>query len=189
MVDQAEIHRKAIGCEYEECREALNQLLINFAILPDKEQAWEDLHRLTLDEDSDVRRGVTCECLFIFPQVLDKEQAWKDVILLMQDEDTFVRSSVAYAFGSAYPHVPDKEQVWKDLIRRTQDEDISVRMYANHSLGRISIFKATGAENDEKFRKELKKALEFFEKSSTEEPFNPSKFCFPFYRSFYTIAF
>jgi len=76
------------------------------------------------------------------------------------------------------------------MFRLTQDEDSDVRVYANHSLGRASIFRATEAEREEEFRRELEKALDFFEKSSTEARFiNPANFCLPFYRSFHTLIF
>ena len=39
---------------------------------------------------------------------------------------------------------------------------------ANHSLGRVSIFKASQAKTDEDYKKELEKAIEYF-KSATEE--------------------
>ena len=154
MVDQAEIHRKAVSDEVEELREATGLLRGNFADLPDKEQAWDDLHRLAGDEDSGVRLGA------------------------------------AGALGTAFPHVPDKEEAWEDLHRLAGGEDSYVRVSANHSLGKASIFRATGAENEEDFRKEMKNALEFFERSSKEATYsNPSRFCLPFYKSFYVITF
>ena len=65
-----------------------------------------------------------------------------------------------------------------------------MRVSATHSLGRASVFRATGAESEEDFRKEMKNALEFFERSSKEATYsNPSGFCLPFYRSFYAITF
>ena len=91
---------------------------------------------------------------------------------------------------SLSPHIPDKKQAWEDLHRLTQDEDGDVRAFANHSLGKAYIFEASEAESEQNFRKELEKALEFFERSSKEtDYFNPSRFCLPFYRSFYTITF
>jgi len=55
MLDQTEIHRKAVSDEVKERREAVEQLEYDFVDLHDKEQAWEDLYRLTRDEDSSVR--------------------------------------------------------------------------------------------------------------------------------------
>jgi HEAT repeat protein len=57
VADQAEIHRMARSENAIERREAVEQLRENFAHLPDKKQAWEDLHRLTSDIYSGVRRG------------------------------------------------------------------------------------------------------------------------------------
>lgn len=57
MVDQAEIHRKAVSGDVEERRWAAGQLSDNFADLPDKELAWKDIIRLTQD-DWLVRFGV-----------------------------------------------------------------------------------------------------------------------------------
>lgn len=55
VVEQDEIHRMAQSEDAEERQEAANQLLDNFTILPDKNRAWDDLHRLTQDEKSYVR--------------------------------------------------------------------------------------------------------------------------------------
>ena len=154
MVDQAEIHRKAVSGDAGERQWAADQLRSDFAVLPDKEAAWKDLIKLTRDEESDVR--------------------WR----------------AAIALSSVFQHVPDKKAAWKDLIQLTQDEESYVRVNANHSLGKASIFKATKAQSNFEFRKEMENAIGFFERSSNEaEYFNPSKFCLPFYRSFYTITF
>jgi len=73
-----------------------------------------------------------------------------------------------------------------------KDEDCYVRTSANHSLGKISIFKASHAEKEENYKEKLEKAVEFFKVAAEESPhrkFNPSSFCLPFYRSFHTIVF
>ena len=225
MIDQAEIHRKVTSGKVEERREAVGLFRDNFANFPDKEGAWDDLHRLTVDEDSDVRRSAARalghafqyisgkqawndlirltadEDMFVrwraavalgtaFQHVPDKDEAWGDLHRLVEDKGSGVRWGAADALGTAFQHVPDKEEAWRDLHRLTEDEDSHVRVSANHSLGRASILKATATETEEDFRKELKNALSFFEKSLKEERmFNPSSFCLPFYRSFYTVTF
>ncbi len=161
-----------------------------FPHVPDKEQAWADLCRLSQNEDWQVREAAVWAIGSAFQHVPDKEQAWADLRKLSQDEDCYVRFRAVEAMFSASPHVPDKERAWADIHRLSQDEDSDVRLLANYSLGRASIFKATEAESEEGFRKELEKALEFFERASKEQVSgNPAKFCLPFYRSFYTITF
>ncbi len=161
-----------------------------FQYVSDKDEAWKDLHRLTQDKDSFVRLGAAGALDFAFQYVSDKDEAWEDLIRLTRDEDRSVRLDAVDMLGSAFQYVPDKDEAWKDLIRLIQDKDSSVRASANHSLGRTSIFRATETENEDDFECELKNAIEFFERSSNEMTyFNPSSFCLPFYRSFYTIAF
>ena len=69
----------------------------------------------------------------------------------------------------------------------------NVKIHVNHSLGRASIFKASQAETDEDYEKQLETSIEFFEKAAYESLNskwgNPSQFCLPFYRSFHTIIF
>lgn len=89
-----------------------------------------------------------------------------------------------------FSSIPDKQQAWNDLVRLTIDENNDVRIRAQYSLGRVSIFKASHAERDEEYRKELENAIEFFEMVEQEASFfNPAQFCLPFYRSFHTIIF
>lgn len=55
MVDQAEIHRKAVSSEIGKRGEAAMRLRSDFADLPDREAAWKDLHQLTQDKDEFVQ--------------------------------------------------------------------------------------------------------------------------------------
>jgi HEAT repeat protein len=84
---------------------------------------------------------------------------------LTKDQDKDVRSWAASALGSAFSQAPDKQQARGDLYRMSNDKDSSVRTYANYSLGRVSIFQASQAEIEEDYKKELKEAIEFFEKA------------------------
>jgi HEAT repeat protein len=180
-------------------KDEFNNVRLNAAFLlcrvfphaPDKEQAWADLHRLTKDEDCYVQEGAAKSLVQVFQHVPDREQTWTDLIRLTKGKFISVRLSAAPFLGQVFQHVPDKGQAWTDLIRLTKHEDSFVRVFANHSLGNASIFRATEAEREEGFRKELERALEFFERASTETTpfFKPSNFCLLFYRSFYTITF
>ncbi|MDD3248292.1 MAG: HEAT repeat domain-containing protein [Methanosarcina sp.] len=162
-----------------------------FSHVPDKRDAWNDLHRLINDEDWDVRYGAVSTFGSAFYYIPDKQQAWNDLHKLTNDEDWSVRSKAASTIGSAFSNIPDKQQAWNDLHKLTNDKNDFVRIYTNHSLGKVSIFKASQAEKEEDYKKELEKAIEFFEKSAGDSSSwsSPSEFCLPFYRSFHTIVF
>ena len=160
-----------------------------FQHVTDKEQATKELFELTKDWNSYVRSGAASSLSSAFPYVMDKEQATNELFELTKDADEFVRMGAVNTFGSVFPHVTDKEQATNDLMLFTKDEDKVMRVLANHSLGKACIFSATIAGSDTEFREEMEKALEFFEKASSEATsnFNPVKFCLPFYRSFQII--
>ena len=118
----------------------------------------------------------------------DKQKVWEDLHSLTSSDDSHVRGGAARVFGYIFQHVTDKKQIWDDLQSLTSDRYSIVQANANHSLGRISIFKASQSEGEETYVEELEKAIEFFEKASLETVSrNPSSFCLPFYRSFYMI--
>jgi HEAT repeat protein len=156
----------------------------------DEERAWVDLHRLTKDRNSGVRMGAALSLGVAFPLIPNKEEAWEDLHRLTNDKEFSVRNMATKSLGYAYPHLPDKnkKRAFEDLHRLTQDLDSFVRAFANFSLGRVSIFRATETESEESFRKELENALEYFERSLTENTITPSQLLLPFYRSFYKIT-
>jgi len=174
--------------------EAAYALSSVFTHVPNKQKAWEDLHRLATDQDNSLRFIVVDAIGSAFPHIPDKEQAWNELIKLITDGDIDVEYSAASTLGSAFPHMPDKQQAWYDLIKLIKDENY-VNLFVNHSLGKISVFKASQSEKEEDYKRELERAIEFFEKEAQEsrclwdEWGNPSQFCLPFYRSFYTIVF
>src|SRR5664280_2189409 len=107
------------------------------------------------------------------------------------EPDSHVRRRAVEALGSVFSHVPDKEQAWNDLHRLATDENSLVISFTNLSLGKVSIFKASKTEKEEDYKKELERAIEFFEiaaQESTPECNTQSKFCLPFYRAFYTLT-
>ncbi len=173
-------------------RGAAYALCLAYPHTSDKIKAWNDLHELA-QKNSLVRREAACAIGLAFPHIPDKKQAYTDLFLLSSDSDRKVRQSAINALGSGYPHLPDKKHAWEHLNRLTLDSDADTRTFANYAIGRADIFKATWAESEEDFRKELESALNFFEKSAKEAAYiiylNPAKFCLPFYRSFYLITF
>ena len=62
--------------------------------MPDKQQAWDDLHRLTSDEDIDVRSSAANALGPAFSEVPDKQQAWDYLHRLTSHEDLYVRGLV-----------------------------------------------------------------------------------------------
>jgi hypothetical protein len=86
--------------------------------------------------------------------------------------------------------MPNKKKAWNDLIILSKDNHKVTRESANYSLGKVSIYKASQAEEEDDYRRELEIAIKFFEKADPESGlYGPSRFCLPFYRSFYSIVF
>ena len=185
-----DLHRLIIDEDSYLREKAVKSLGTAFSYLPDKQQACNDFHRLTNDVHSDVRRQVAEVLGSVFPNLSDKQQAYNDLHRLINDDDWDVRWKAVDALVFTLPHVSDQKRVWNELIKLTNDKHSDVRIFANHSLGKTSIFKASLAENESDYRKELESAIGFYQLSAQEsfhEWLNPSKFCLPFYRSFYTI--
>lgn len=160
-----------------------------FAYVSDKELAWNDLVKLTRNEYRFTRPKATKALGRAFIHVPDKNEAWSILYKLAHDSDYGVKSMAAYAIGSAFSSIPDKSGAWADLIKLTKDENKFVRMYAYHSLGRVCILKATAAKDKSTLKSELVDAVNYFDKSSRESENGPARFCYPFYRSYYAIAF
>ncbi|MCC4770470.1 hypothetical protein FXV91_09815 [Methanosarcina sp. DH2] len=138
MIDQKEIHNQCYSEDPKVRRHALEQLQNFFSSIPDKQQAWDDLHILIDDQDSSVRSSAAKATGSAFSQVPDKKQAWNDLHRLTDDENGWVKSSAARAIGSAFSQVPDKQQAWEDLLILTLDQSNWVRFSAASAL--ISAF-------------------------------------------------
>lgn len=163
-----------------------------FLQMLDKNQAWDDMHHLAMDEDSGARVSVAVALGVAFPHVPDKNQAWNDLHRFTKDKDIFVRWHVTNTIGATYSHIPDehKQEACDDLNRLTSDKEGYLRASAYHSLGKVSIFRAEGAEKEDDFKKNMEIAIRYFEKASREKTYdNPAKFCLPFYRSFFALTF
>lgn len=161
-----------------------------FPYVPDKDMAWADLIKLTNNIYGFVRYIVASVLGSVLPYVPNKNQVCTDLLRLIQHKDPFVVKGAVYALGSVYPYILDKNQAYADVLPLIQRKDTDIRMNANYFLGKVSIFKATEAKSEEESKRELEKALQFFEKSSNETSYiNRASFCLPFYKSFYTITF
>ena len=128
-----EIHEKSMGREHR--REATELLIAQFSSLPDKKLAWEDLLRLTQDEDIDVRLRAINALGLVFSQVSNKTQAWKYILRLTQDEYIDMRCR---NFALELIQIPDKAEDWECLIVRDWNRDANdVRWGAAYALGLV----------------------------------------------------
>lgn len=106
-----------------------------FENLEDKDQAWQDLIRLTGDKERAVRWNASQALESAFLHVPDKDKAWQDLIGLTNDQDIGVRRSSARSLGFAFQHVLDKDKAWQGLHSLTSDRDSNLRWIAARSLG------------------------------------------------------
>lgn len=88
--------------------------------------------------------------------------------------------------------IRDKQRAWNDLLILKNDEICDIRASAKNCLGKVSVFNASQASDEENYKKEFDNVITFFEEafneSSSKCP-NLSQFCLPFFRSFYSIIF
>jgi HEAT repeat protein len=93
-----------------------------FSHLEDKDQAWQDLHRLTQDDYRNVLVQITDTLGLIFAYVPNRDLAWQDLHMLTHNDDNYVKLYAAEVVHSVLPHIPDKNQAWQDLNRLIQVE-------------------------------------------------------------------
>ncbi|MDD2836434.1 MAG: HEAT repeat domain-containing protein [Methanothrix sp.] len=135
MINQAEIHEMVSGKKIEDRRRAAGALGSDFSLLPDKLQGWQDLLKLTQDQDSEVRRGAAYALGSSFAHLPDRDQGQQDLHRLTKDQDSEVRAGATDALSSAFSLLSDRAQGWQDLHRLTQDQDSEVRRGAADALG------------------------------------------------------
>ncbi|MCO5381630.1 MAG: hypothetical protein NHB15_05590 [Methanosarcina barkeri] len=86
MIDQEELHNQCISDDPKKRIEVLGQFRYKFSLLPDKQQAWNDIQRLTNDEKWDVKSAAASALGSAFAHILDKQQAWNDLHRLTNDK-------------------------------------------------------------------------------------------------------
>ena len=111
-----QIHEKSQSSLSEERIEAI-EYINNLHDFDGIKDVWEDLHRLTQDEDEEVRRNAADALGLAFAFVPDKDKAWEDLRRLTQDKDEHVRWRAVYALELAFAFVPDKDRAREDLQR------------------------------------------------------------------------
>ena len=134
MVSQDEIHGMAHSEDVKERNKAADQLYHDFAVLPDKEQAWNDF--LYLSKDSNVIWTEPNALGSAFLHAPNKDRAWNDIIACTDKSNNInTRIGFSFALGSAFPYITDKEQGLNDILKLTTDSDETVKSNATYSLG------------------------------------------------------
>lgn len=136
MIDQEELHRKSKSDRVEDRKKAAIELGNNFAYLPDKNQGWNDLYRLSTDSSGSVWIEAAYKLGQCFSYVPDKLQAWEDLHRRSIERYSIFQSSAANAIGKAFSHVPDKKEAWLDLQRLSTENNNVVRGQAASAIGR-----------------------------------------------------
>jgi len=88
-----QVHEKTQSPSPEERIKAIKYIYDNIHDFGDIKGVWEDLHRLTQDEDEEVRRRAIGALGRVFAYIPDKGEAWEDLRRLTQDEDEDVREN------------------------------------------------------------------------------------------------
>lgn len=189
-------------CEFIESHDIItkravaNSLGDVFTNVPDeqKKQVWDILHTFTKEKDVYIRRAAAKSLGAAFSSIPNKQEAWRDLSRLASaNEDSIdVKKMAAISLGLAFSLIPDKEEAYKILIEMSKHDSKDIKVAANYSLGRVHIFKASQADNKKDRGNELKDAIRFFEVVTEDSNYNwinPSRFCLPFYRPYYTIVY
>jgi HEAT repeat protein len=96
-------------------------ILKHFSSVADKQQAWNDLHKLTTDENPYVRLQAAYAIGYACSQLPDKQQACDDLHRLTTDENSEVRTGAYYALGYTYSKLPDEQKPWACLQDRADE--------------------------------------------------------------------
>lgn len=161
--------------------ESLNWLINNFHLISDKEKVCEDIHRLTMDTDIDVRWSSTVFINSCFSNIPDKNKALEDLHRLVGDKDVSVRWGAAYTIISIFSQIPDKNKFWKDMITLTADENDIMQGGAASSLGSIFMYtpnklKAWNDLHNLVFHKDLQVRIGIAYSLGKAFPFVPNKY-------------
>ena len=120
--------------DWKERMEAVEQLERNFADLPDKEQAWNELLALTENEDDIVRWDATSALGVALRYISDKRQGTTHLLNLIEYDEFYLKIGATEAIGSAFYYLTDKEQATKILISLTKNDNPDLKSAATFSL-------------------------------------------------------
>lgn len=175
---------------------ASDALSFSFQSVPDeyKLQAWAIVQELLNDNDENIRQGASSYISYIFKAAPEesKYEVWKEMCQLRQDENSEIVTNAAYELSHVFPFIPDdlKSKTETYLHELSKNINSNVRVSADHSIGKICIYKASKSENENDLKYFLGEAIRYFEIAANEDTiYNPAKFCHLFYRSFDAVIF
>ena len=121
---------------------AANALVSVFSLMPDKDQAWEDLAGLINSRSSmeDANREIVTSLRYIITEVPDKGQVWKDLLKMGTSEYSYVREKSALLLNLFFPELADeeKEEAWNEVLElASESADEKIREQATRTLGVI----------------------------------------------------
>ncbi len=118
MIDQDIVHDKTFSPLSSERIEAMEQLSSSFESVPDREQAFEDMLRLSSDKCDEVRESAVSSLSTVFSKLPEsgKIQVWERFINLTAYPSEEILKAAAQALVSVFPHNPNKENAWEDLM-------------------------------------------------------------------------
>lgn len=134
-MSQTKIHEMALSKNVEDRKEAANALVSAFAILPDKDQGWKDLQKLSQDHESGVRVIAARALGSSFAILPDKIIGWLHLHWMALDQDRDVRRGAARALGSVFSLLSNKDLAWQDLHKLSQDRYSDVQQGVVEALG------------------------------------------------------
>ena len=167
-----------------------------FTFIPDAEiaQAWADIEDLLIHKDNVIVAKIIDSISEKFT-FIPKDRVipiWEILHKLVEDGNPEIRGCVAESLGKFYCDTSNnyKKVTLIDLYKLMDDTDNFVAASAKYSLGTINIFIATQSETIEQFQEHLDFAIKYFESSlGSAEFFNQARFCYPFYKAYWNIAF
>ena len=166
--------------DVNERMDAVIQLYLNFADLPDKEQAWKDLLELRKDSDSDVQWKTTLVMSLVFPSFTNGEQLSKDLLTQTKNKNYFVRWGTKWSLFNITGYFLENKNYEKAYqcfygasTKYTFKEYINpdsfyylCRGFGYYYHGRTIINELSNIENPKEYTKSLKAAVRLFAKSN-----------------------
>ncbi|AKB23137.1 hypothetical protein [Methanosarcina sp. WH1] len=134
MIDQETLHDRTLNPFMEEKIDALKQLSTNFEFLPDREQAFDDMLRLSSDKDNLVKETAVKTLELVYPHVPDRKKLWTKLAGLAASQAPGVRNAAMHALTSSYILIPGEQMVWTDFLKLASSGTDSVKEYAFSGL-------------------------------------------------------